>query len=273
MQLLIGFGDHDRSSTALEWSKALADRTGADLAVVSVVHPAFAEVPPELLAQMRRAREETIDRLAGDAAAVVTLEGEGTAELIRYAEEQGPDLLVVGRHDSMTFGGLGGEGAFEQLLRHYRRPFVVVPDNAPPLPSPSERLTVVVGVDGTDANAESVAMIGELTKRLEARTIPIFSVVTMASTTRDHYGSRLVHQDEAEAIAARLPGAEPLRTPNEDPVRGVLDTASWERADLVAIGTRGHRSFTDFFAGQFARHLVDHSPIPVLVAPHHPRPE
>jgi nucleotide-binding universal stress UspA family protein len=238
------------------------------LTVVSVVHPTFSEVSHELFGQMAAEREAHIRLAAGDDAELVLREGEAAPELIRFASGAHPDLLVVGRHDSMALGGFGDEGLFESLLRHYPLPFAIVPDRAP-LPPPAEPMTIVVGVDGSDANAESVRLIGELSKSIGARTIPVFAVLTMASTTRNHYGSRLVHQSEAEDIASQLPDAEPLQTPNEDPVRGVLDVVGWEKADLIAVGTRGHRSFGDLFSGQYVRHLVDHAPVAVLVAPHH----
>ena len=189
---------------------------------------------------------------------IVIQKGEAVQLLLGYSLEIGADLIVVGQQDSMAHGGFGEGGAFEGLLRSSTIPFVVVSDSAP-LPSDDGPFRMIVGVDGSEANADSVNGIGRIAKDLNAVTFPVLSVNTMASTTRDHYGSRLLHQDEAEAIASRLPNAEQLRTINESPVAGLIDAAEDIDADLIAIGTRGHRGFSDFFAGQLTRHVVEHS--------------
>jgi nucleotide-binding universal stress UspA family protein len=199
---------------------------------------------------------------------IVVANGEALDELVRLSEARSADLIVVGRHGSMAPGGFGEAGAADHLLRKSRIPFVVVGDNAR-LPNVTGPLTIVVGVDGTSSNADSVNSIARLAGELGARTIPVLSVNTGVSTTRDHYGSHLLHEDEAAAIAKRLPNSEPVEIINESPVTGLIDAASDWNADLIAIGTRGHRTITDLFAGQISRHLIDQAPTPVLVAPHH----
>jgi nucleotide-binding universal stress UspA family protein len=145
----------------------------------------------------------------------------------------------------------------------------VVVGDATTLPPADGQLTIIVGVDGSGANADSVNTIARIAGELGARTVPVLSVNTGASTSRDKYGAHLLHEDEAAAIAARLPNSEPLETINAGPVDGLIDAATEWNADLIAIGTRGHRTLTDLFAGQVTRHLIDHSPRPVLVSPHH----
>ncbi len=271
-KIVVGFGIHDHSNRALEWAAMLAARTGAGVAVLNVFHPAFAEMSPDVHAELVAERRQQISRIMEESGhddfEIVVRSGEALDELVRFSESVAADLIVVGRHESMGPGGFGEGGAAELLLRKSHIPFLVV-HNASSLPTGSDPLTIVVGVDGTSANAESVNGIARLAADLEARTIPVLSVNTGASTTRLIHGAHLLHQDEAQAIAEALPNSEPIEILNEGPVHGLLDAATNWNADLIAIGTHGHHSFTDLFSGQISRHVIDHATTPVLIAPHH----
>ncbi len=271
-KIVVGFGTHDHSNRALEWAAVLAARAGADVIVLNVFHQAYAEMSPDVHAELVAARRNQISRIMQESGherfEVVIRSGEALDELVRFSEDLAADLIVVGRHESMGPGGLGEGGAAEELLRKSRIPFVVVHDSAP-LPIANEPMTIIVGVDGTSANAESVDGIARLAADLGARTVPVLSVNTGVSTTRQLAGAHLLHQDEAEAIAKRLPNSESIEILNESPVQGLIDAATDWNADLIAIGTRGHRSFTDLFSGQISRHVIDHATTGVLIAPHH----
>lgn len=271
-EITVGFGTHEHSTSALEWASRLAQRAHAHITVLSVFHPTYVELSPDghrrYLADRQRQVETIVTGAGHDDFDVVTLEGDATAELLRFSHDLGADLIVVGHHESMAPGGFGERGAADQLLRSSTIPFVVVGDQAP-LPELDKPFPVVVGIDGSDANADAAKAIGVLTEAVGATVIPVFAVNTGASTTRDHYGSRLLHEDEARAVAATFSSAEPLRTVNEMPVQGLVDVARTEAAGLIAIGTRGHWGVVDLLAGQIARHVIDRAPCAVLVSPHH----
>lgn len=270
--IVVGFGTHAHSTKALEWGTQLGSRTGARVTVLSVFHPAYIEMSPtghaKSVAEQRSIVEAALAKGSGHRNVDIVVEsGEAVEWLLRYSARIGADLIVVGRHGSMAPGGFGERGAAESLLHSSHIPFLVVGDKAD-VPSLDSPLTMVVGVDGSHANADSVAAIADLAVDLEATAIPVLAVNTGASTTRDHHGSTLLHQSEAEAVAARLPGQQALRTMNESPVQGLLDAAEEHDADLIAIGTRGHWTLGDLFAGQITRHVIEHAKVPVLIAPH-----
>ncbi len=271
-EIIVGYGTHDNSDRPLEWAAALAKQARAKVAVVNVFHPHFSEMSHDLHEELVNARRTQISRVMDESGhadfEVVVETGEALAELLRFSEGRNADLIVVGRHGSMGPGGFGEGGAADLLLRKSRTPFVVVGDDAP-LPNPSGQLVFIVGVDGSSANADSVNSIARIAGDLGARTIPVLSVNTEASTTRNHYGSHFLHENEATAIADRLPNSDPFEVMNDSPVEGLIEAAREHNADLIAIGTRGHRTFVDLVAGQIARHLIDHAPTAVMVAPHH----
>lgn len=273
-QIVVGFGTHEHSTKALEWAAAIARRTGSNVAVLNVYHPAFAEHSPDVYYRLQQEQQEHIHEImarCGHAEFdVVVCDGEPAHELERYAARTKADLIVVGHHGTAAPGGFGEHGPAEHLLRTSTTPFVVVRPDAT-IPSSDHQFTIVVGVDGSEANAESVSAIATLATELDAKTVPVLSVNTGASTSRaqyNDYGAHLLHQEEAERIAASLPDHSAIETPNRNPVDGLLLIADDLSADLIAIGTRGHRGIRDLFAGQIGRHLIARSHRPVMIAPH-----
>ncbi len=271
-EIIVGFETHDHSNRALEWAAALAKQTRAKVVVFNVFHPTYSEmshdVHTELVAERRAQIAKIMAESGHDDFEVVVKSGEAISELLRFSESTSADLIVVGRHGSMGPGGFGEAGTADQLLRTSKIPFIVVTDTTP-LPNSTGPLVIIVGVDGTSANADSVNSIAHLASDLGARTIPVLSVNTGSSTTRNNYGAHLLHEDEAAAIAKRLPNSEPIETINESPVTGLQYAATKWNADIIAVGTRGHRTLTDLFSGQVARHIIDHATTAVLIAPHH----
>lgn len=274
-KIVVGFGSHEHSTSALEWSACIAKRTKQKVIVLNVLHPSFSEFSPDLYYQLLTDQQAHIERIMkrrGHANfQVVVHDGEPAHELERYAMLSHAALIVVGHRGSSAPGGFGEHGAAEHLLRTSTVPFVVVrPDTA--LPPHDHDFTIVVGVDGSEANADSVTAIAQLAESLYAHTIPVMAVKPGSSTGRgafNRHGALMVDQDDAEAIVSKLPNNEPIETPNCGPVDGLLLVADERNADLIAVGTRGHLGLSDLFAGQIGRHLITRSHRPVMIAPHH----
>ena len=58
-----------------------------------------------------------------------------------------------------------------------------------------------------------------------------------------------------------------------DPVTTIVDQALAASADLVVMGTHGHRGFKRFLLGSVAEHLLREAPCPVMTIPPHARAE
>lgn len=273
--ILVGYGAHPQSVTALEWTASLAAAASASsgtpprIVVVSVIHPSAGEYTPDMAEEfaVRRRAEVTdlVARLGLDGVEIVVRDGEPSEQLLAAARHHEADLVVVGHRDSAALGGLGEHGAAETLLREAQVPFVVVNDSAP-MPRPTE-LRFLVGVDGSETNRDAIEHIARIAAEFGAETVPVLSVYTGASTTRDH-DTRLVGEAEAREVAGLLGEDQTLHVINEQPVQGLNDAAKEFDCDLIAIGTQGHRSLLDIFAGQFARRMLEHAERAVLIVPH-----
>lgn len=270
--IVVGYGAHPHSDQALAWAASLAAVTTEPprVVVVNALHPTVAEYSPEAADEFAALRRETltgrVEQLGLTDVEILVRDGDAVDVLEQVAVERDADLIVVGHRDSGALGGFGAFGAAEALLRRGTVPFLVVGDHTPAgFAGGSPRF--LVGIDGTETNEAAVATVAELAADLGASTVPVFAVYTGASTARRD-GVPVVGEAEAASIAALLGSDEPLDVINEQPLAGLLDSAKEHAADIIAVGTRGHRSLFDLVASQFARRLLEHADRPVLVVPH-----
>ncbi len=74
------------------------------------------------------------------------------------------------------------------------------------------------------------------------------------------------HEELAELARERIPAAVRHETLviSGDPAERVLETARGLAADLIVMGTHGHRGLTRLVLGSVAERVVRESPVPVL---------
>lgn len=143
---------------------------------------------------------------------------------------------------------------------------------APVFPRPHR---LVVGVDGSHDSARAVATAATLAAACGAEVVGVHAVGLMHRID----GEMLPSDQHRDRIAADVEGwAAPLgaagvtyRTVVEDGPPGLvlLRVIQRESAGLVVLGTRGLGSSEGVVLGSTSHHLVQHSPVPVVVVPHH----
>lgn len=132
----------------------------------------------------------------------------------------------------------------------------------------------MVGLDGSHDAARAVATAATLALACEAEVVAVHAVGLMhrvdgemrpSDRHREHIA------DDVERWAAPLGGTGvPHRTITEDGPPGLVLLRAIEREDagLVVLGTRGLGSSEGVVLGSTSHHLVQHSPVPVVVVPH-----
>ena len=118
-KILVGFGTHDHSNRALEWAAMLAARTGAAITVLNVFHPTYAEMSPDVHAELVAERRQQISRIMQESGhddfEIEVRSGEALNELVRSVGHRpliSSSLVVTnrwGRADSVRVA----------LLRYY----------------------------------------------------------------------------------------------------------------------------------------------------------
>ncbi|MFP7672610.1 universal stress protein [Marivita sp. S0852] len=94
--------EDDRTAHAISVAKKLAD-DGARITLLHVVEsvPSYAisYISSDILDATRTGIEKEMERLAADAGAVAkVIEGHSGRSILDYAEEHGPDLIVIASH-------------------------------------------------------------------------------------------------------------------------------------------------------------------------------
>jgi nucleotide-binding universal stress UspA family protein len=177
--------------------------------------------------------------------------------------------------------GTRGEGGFPELplgrvarhvLHHVDVPVAIVPRTGGPL----DGGTVVVGVDGSDANRTAVGWAVEAAASVAGRVDAVFVHDPIA----DSYGHgpstnwKYRGQQQAEQLFASLVQPAANEVPSTfvnragHPVETLASIAAERDASMIVIGTRGHWSFGGRALGHVATQLPSHSPCPVVIVPH-----
>src|ERR671934_2819828 len=146
-RVMVGTDRSETAERAVAWAASFADRFGADLYVVQVVIPSHPADTEHGLAERTRAEaaeqdlRTQVERIAGDRGhAVVVIDDDPAMAIVRAAEDQKADVLVVGN------AGMAG-----------RKEFLL--GNVPNRISHNARCTVIIvnTISGDGAAATSTA--------------------------------------------------------------------------------------------------------------------
>ena len=138
--------------------------------------------------------------------------------------------------------------------------------DAPALPS-----TILVGLDGSEMSRRAVGHAATYATAFGAEVVAVHAVGLMSVIDGERLPSE-VSRDRVEAAVQQW--GEPLRAAGvshrticEDGPPGLVLLRLIERtgAGLVVLGTRGIGTAEGVVLGSTSYHLVQHSPVPVLV--------
>ncbi len=162
------------------------------------------------------------------------------------------DLIVVGRAND---GGIGSDGVIESALMHTGRPVLLVGGSADSLAG-----TIAIAWKDTREAAGAVAAALPFIRR-GARVI-VFTV------SED--------DDDTDKPAERLAGALRWHNPNTEArtirpngksaVEALLGSVTEAGCGLLVMGGYGHTRLREAVFGGFTRSVLEHAPLPVLIA-------
>lgn len=241
-----------------------------------------AELDRDVKSMLAKARAElaaSIEQRIGKAKVVpAVLRGTPFAEILRCAQSEGVELIVLGRHGTWKVRDLFIGSTAERVVRKGDTPVLIV---SQPASGPYQR--PVAAVDVEDNSSRIVRLAAEL---LDGQTWPLMllhaSNVPFESTLARSWSPDLMddyrreREETANAALRRFAaGLEGLGVPLEvvvrsgDP-RGVITRELiHHRADLVALGTHGRSGLAHALLGSVAEWLIWSAPCDVAIA----RPE
>lgn len=133
-------------------------------------------------------------------------------------------------------------------------------------------LHLLVGIDGSPAAAHAASSaVGLLRGSLGQVTLA--TVVDYDTNAADGHDRQQEAQTHLYALATRLEGWKPTQAVlMGPPVEALLNFATCQRADLIAVGPIGH-GLSQHLLGSVTTGLLAHAPIPVMVIGGPPAPQ
>jgi nucleotide-binding universal stress UspA family protein len=271
--ILCAVDESDAAGPVLDTGRWLADALGADLVVVHVVGDEDDEAG-DLVGRVRA-------RLGDERADVRLVAGSPVEAIQAAADEQRPELLVVGSRGRGRLQAAVLGSVSRDLLSEARLPVVVVPPGVVQLtaddPAPGSA-SVVCGIDGSDAALAGAAFAGGLARRLGYRPVVVHARQNVRAAlayprARSETPPVTGQSDSVDKVAAGVlqrgvdaagEGATGVLEPG--PPAEVLESiADREAARLIVITARGAGGLPATLLGSAAADLTATATRPVVV--------
>lgn len=162
------------------------------------------------------------------------------------------DLIVVGR---TTDGEIGSDGVIESVLMHTGRPVLLVGGSA-------DQLAGTIAIAWKDTREAAGAVAASLPFIRRAARVIVFTVSEEDDDT----------DKSAERLAASLrwhnlnTEARTIRPNGKSSVDALLSGAAETGCGLLVMGGYGHTRLREAVFGGFTRSVLEHAPLPVLIA-------
>jgi nucleotide-binding universal stress UspA family protein len=281
-RMLVASDLSPRAEHALARATLLAREHEAALTVLHVVEPAppaglegWPFLPAEIEAQAAAEASAALEaRLAGVPAHIRTRTGKAFVEIIEQARADDCDLIVLGAHGRAFLRDLLLGTTAERVIRKGDRPVLAVKK---PAKGPYRRVTVLVDFSKTAQRA--LAFATRLAPAARFQLMHAYEIwyegkLRTGGTTSEQieqlhreYEQKAREQMQASARAAGLdPGTVGYIIRHGYPPTMITHALSENRADLVALGTRGLSGLRYVLLGSVAEHVLRESPCDVLVA-------
>jgi nucleotide-binding universal stress UspA family protein len=129
--------------------------------------------------------------------------------------------------------------------------------------------TIVVGYDGTPGGEAAARWSFEVASRLGCSVVLIHAAGLLGRTDEGEVAQDV---EEAAAVLASeyglLPGQARWHVSQGDPCSALVRAADPPiAADLVVVGSRGHRGAAGLPLGSTSHELAEHSRVPVVIVP------
>jgi nucleotide-binding universal stress UspA family protein len=287
--LVVGVDGSDEARSALRWAAA-ALVPGGHLHVVHALSPVEELAVDAVLGdsvRLRHHREQLlfsdwVEPVAGVDLEVLPeiVEGAVAESLLVVAAQHGADAVVVGHHPHARFGPQVVGHVTADVLRHARRPVVVVPDRwQPESVEPGSPIVVGVGVahatraaitwatERAQVTGDEIDLVHALGPRSLFRPDGVLDVLAYhldRTVLPDWVADDLM--EVAERIADAAGDGVDLSISVRAGRIGPRLVEAGTGARLLVIG-RGSRPFTRYTMAPYLRHALTHAPCPVVVVP------
>jgi nucleotide-binding universal stress UspA family protein len=281
MRVLLATDGSDSAAAALKFLAGFPFPAGSEAIVLSVIDNRSFPLDDEFgdafgidLQETREVQQGETERLlaaagqrlreAGWAGSTQIRNGDPAEEIIRAAEEQDVDLVVLGSHGTTGIGRFLLGSVSDRVLSH--APCSVLIVRAPAAPQPAaaagrDRWRILLAHDSSEASAKALSLCASLPLDDTAEVTAV-RVMPLVTGYRQDIQQQLntIWQQKKQAAGASLEEAvQALRwsTPHvaaelreaEDVSAEILDMAEQSGTDLIMLGCKGRSAIQRFLLG------------------------
>lgn len=174
-----------------------------------------------------------------------------------HIHDENYDLLILAGESKHSLGDSFGEQYNERIVKLAKKPVLVV--NA--RPEQKEINKIVVPTNLTDDYGKQVKKLKAIQSFFGAE-IDFLFINTPSYFHSTYEIDKLIH-DFQEKYAFEQCDYKVIS--DRDHKRGMLDAITYLKADMIVLMSFQNKRLTKFFRGDITEHLVNHSPIPVMV--------
>lgn len=205
--------------------------------------------------------------------------GDPAAVILDEAERVGATAIAMSTHGRSGLGRWLMGSVAERVLRNARTPVLLANravlelDGAERVPAGRiER--ILVPLDGSEKSARIVPLVEEIGRLYESGVVLLHVQAVLPAAPDPYFVAMPPIPTVAEGEAVLAPHRErleasglPVRTlvVTDRPAARILQAASDEKADLIAMTTHGYSGLARWAYGSVAEKVLRHSPCPLLV--------
>lgn len=275
-RIVVGADGSPGSINALRWAGSLAGDQGAEVVAMTGFVPKESKVDrpsyDELLAQRVSDLDGWCRAADLDATAVrhIVEQGDPRPAILKVAEREHADLVVVGREGASAGPGLLHIGSMAEWLAHRADTTIAVIGGA--VNTAVRR--VIVGVDGSDGSRAALAWAADLAQHgdieIVVAAVTDDSVTWAASYDVDERSLLVedrIRKDWALPLVDRGVPFSVRTSWGGNYADSLLESARHERADVVVVGMRGIGGFPELRIGGVALKVLHRADRPVVLVP------
>jgi nucleotide-binding universal stress UspA family protein len=199
--------------------------------------------------------------------------------IVGAACDYGASVIVRSSYERHDFSGWLRRTIIDEVMDQIHIPVLIVPAGGSSAPTPDSRLRVLVPLDGSALAESALVHLREvaacrplevcLVNVVQQRLGPFGALLPILSDpgSERRETMRYLHEVAAKLRADGVVAHAQVIESRDSVARELLDIAKRSGADVIAIATRGRNDPSHPALGSVSTTIVEHSPIPVLLAP------